>query len=630
MSIDTNHFVLLDDIISGTATLLSDLQEHSSFAADDLAALDSALEMGWQQGLFSFLYIPYEFGVDLVNQQLSCSHDLDNQIHIFWFTQKRHLSVTEIIAFLDTFSTETAGIAEAKLSIEAEQYTEKINTIYEAISRGDVYQINYTTTLNFKAYGHPATLYRRLREHQQVPYAAFANLPLKDQPWLLSFSPELFLDIQANGVIRTKPMKGTAPILGDDQDQQRALNLRDDLKNRAENLMIVDLLRNDLGRIAEIGQVKVPDLFEVNRFGSVWQMTSTVEAKIPLDSSFSSVLKATFPCGSITGAPKKMSMRLIEELEQRTRGIYTGSIGLIESSAGTKAAEALAFHGQLNVMIRSFHLQEKGECFQASMGVGSGIVIDSKASDEYDECFWKVRFVLGLTPEFSIFETMRWSDGGCALLTRHQARLLSSAKALAYPTTDLELEQALCHLLEQLPTVGQYRLKIALEPVNKSDNLVNNSLFVQVNPQLRLVATLFELDELPKEQMLLLNTALTFKPGYLSRHKTSLRSCYDVALKEALQHGAFDQLLFDQEGRLLEGARTNVFLKINDIWYTPSTTQPILNGVMRQEILANPFTYLDTDSIIEKQITREELLEAQEVVLSNALRGLLRVKMLIV
>lgn len=630
MSIDKNHFVLLDDIISGKATLLTGLLGHLSFGADDLAALDLALQKGWKQGFFSFLYIPYEFGLDLVNERPRASNDLNNQIHIFWFVNKQYLSVTEVVSFLESFSTEIAGIAEAKLSISTEEYTQKITSIHEAISRGDVYQINFTSSLAFKSYGHPAALYRRLREQQQVPYAALANLPLIDQSWLLSFSPELFLDIQADGLIRTKPMKGTAPILGDGRDEQRAIELRTDLKNRAENLMIVDLLRNDLGRIAEIGQVKVPALFEVNRFGSVWQMTSTVEAQIPLASSFSSLLKSTFPCGSITGAPKKMSMQLIEELEQRTRGIYTGSIGLIEGSANANVSEGLAFHGQLNVMIRSFHLQEKGDHFEASMGVGSGIVIDSKASDEYDECFWKARFVLGLQPEFAIFETMRWSDGSCALLARHKARLLSSAKALAYPATSAELEQALSCLIEQLPSVGQYRLKIALEPVNKSDKLFENSCFIQINPSLRLVATLFELEELPKEQVLLLNTALIFKPSYLSRHKTSQRSSYDAALKDALQHEAFDQLLFDQEGRLLEGARSNVFVKTNDIWYTPSTALPILNGVMRQEILANPVSYLNTAIIIEEEITRKTLLEAQEVVLSNALRGLLKVKMLIV
>ncbi len=630
MSTAINHFVLLDDISNGRATLLSELHSHLCLAATDLTALDLALQRGWKQGLYSFLYIPYEFGAELVNDAFSTSATHNSQIHIFWFKQKQFLAEIEISQLLMSFSIESAGIAEPKLSINAEQYTQKIATIHEAISRGDVYQINFTSTLDFKVYGHPTALYRRLRERQEVPYAALAKLPFAEQPWLLCFSPELFLDIQANALIRTKPMKGTAPILDDGADEQRAIDLQKDVKNRAENLMIVDLLRNDLGRIACSGQVKVPALFEVNRFGSVWQMTSTVEAKVPPYSTFSSLLKAAFPCGSITGAPKKMSMQLIKELEQRERGIYTGSIGLIEANSDVSELEALSFHGQLNVMIRSFHLSEKGDHFQASMGVGSGIVIDSKASDEYHECFWKARFVLGLQPEFAIFETMRWNDGVCALFQRHKDRLLRSANALAYSASMTEIEQALSTLMEQLPKTGQYRLKIALEPIVMSNELLESDYVTQINPELRLVAFLTELDELHPEQLLLLKNTAIFQPTYLSRYKTNQRVDYDTALKEAIQYDAFDQLLFDKEGFLLEGARSNVFIKINSQWYTPSTDLPILNGVMRQEVLDNSITYLKAVTVIEKKITRQELLEAQEIVLSNALRGVLKVKLMTV
>ena len=623
-----NHFVLLDDISKGAATLLSDLYSHLRFNSNDLARLDNALAEGWKQGLFSFVYIPYEFGLGLVNEQVRAQHDLDdnNQIHIFWFQQKKSLSDAEITEFLGSFSTEVAGVAEATFSISAADYEQKIAAVHRAISRGDVYQINYTASLDFKSYGHPAALYRRLRERQQVPFAALANLPLEQKPWLLSLSPELFLDIQAEGLVKAKPMKGTAPILNDGEDERRAIDLQQDLKNRAENLMIVDLLRNDLGRIAEIGQVKVPALFDVNRFGSVWQMTSTVEAQVPSNLSFSTLLNATFPCGSITGAPKKMSMQIIEELEQRTRGIYTGSIGLIEANSNSAKPGALAFHGQLNVMIRSFHLQEVEDYYLASMGVGSGIVIDSKASDEYDECFWKARFLLGLSPEFAIFETMRWEEGSCVLLAAHKARLLASAVALAYPLLQSELEQGFTCLFDKLATKGLYRLKITLESAVKPFRAVENNVSIELNPHLRLVATIFDLAELSTEQTVLVSKTSTFRPTYLSRYKTDQRSSYDVALAEALKHGAFDQLLFDQEGRLLEGARSNVFLKIKGTWYTPSSGLAILNGVMRQEILAHPISYLNTEKVIETQLTRDDVFSAEEIVLTNALRGLLWVK----
>lgn len=627
-----NYFVLLDDMSKQQAIFLSDFHHHAHFAVSQLSELDNSLYQGWEQGLYSFVYIPYEFGVDLVKEPLTVdgTESITRHIHIFWFKQKKILSVEEVRSFLDTHSSTVAGIAEAQLSIAEKDYVKKIAAVHDAIRRGDVYQINFTSTLDFKSYGHPVALYRRLREQQQVPYAALANLPLDTLPWLLSFSPELFMDIQPDGVIRVKPMKGTAPILNDGQDEQRAIDLQNDPKNRAENLMIVDLLRNDLGRIAEIGQVKVQHLFEVERFGAVWQMTSTIEAKMPTNLQFSDVLKATFPCGSITGAPKKMSMQLIDELEQRERGIYTGSIGLIEKNDNGSDSAGTSWIGRLNVMIRSFHLRDAGEHYEASMGVGSGIVIDSKAAEEYEECFWKSRFVLGLMPEFSVFETMRWEDSRCALLERHKSRLLSTSRALAYPLSRAELDQALAYFFKKLPTTGAYRLKLSLSTISCPFEQLENSWFLELNQHLRMTLSLFSLEELGDEQRVLIKRGAVFSPTYLSRHKTDQRARYDEALFEALAYDAFDQLLFDANGLLLEGGRTNVFLKLENNWYTPSSKLPLLNGVMRQEIMANPERYLNTSEVFESELDIDDVLRAQEVILTNALRGLVSVKVFIV
>lgn len=627
-----NYFVLLDDMSKQQAIFLSDFHHHAHFAVSQLSEFDNSLCQGWEQGLYSFVYIPYEFGVDLVKEPLTVdgTESITRHIHIFWFKQKKILSVEEVRSFLDTHSSTVAGIAEAQLSIAEKDYVKKIAAVHDAIRRGDVYQINFTSTLDFKSYGHPVALYRRLREQQQVPYAALANLPLDTLPWLLSFSPELFMDIQPDGVIRVKPMKGTAPILNDGQDEQRAIDLQNDPKNRAENLMIVDLLRNDLGRIAEIGQVKVQHLFEVERFGAVWQMTSTIEAKMPTNLQFSDVLKATFPCGSITGAPKKMSMQLIDELEQRERGIYTGSIGLIEKNDNGSDSAGTSWIGRLNVMIRSFHLRDAGEHYEASMGVGSGIVIDSKAAEEYEECFWKSRFVLGLMPEFSVFETMRWEDSRCALLERHKSRLLSTSRALAYPLSRAELDQALAYFFEKLPTTGAYRLKLSLSTISCPFEQLENSWFLELNQHLRMTLSLFSLEELGDEQRVLIKRGAVFSPTYLSRHKTDQRARYDEALFEALAYDAFDQLLFDANGLLLEGGRTNVFLKLENNWYTPSSKLPLLNGVMRQEIMANPERYLNTSEVFESELDIDDVLRAQEVILTNALRGLVSVKVFIV
>lgn len=626
------YFVLLDDVLSDRAILLSDFHSHLRFDAEQLTQLDSKVSEAWAQGLYTFFYIPYEFGVELVNGVLSPEvHDsLNRQIHIFCFRKKENLVINEISKFLDDYANTPAGIAEAKLAIDADSFYQKIDTIHKMISRGDVYQINFTSTLDFKAYGHPVALYRRLRTQQRVPYGALANLPIDKQPWLLSFSPELFLDVQPDALVRAKPMKGTAPILNDGQDEQKAINLKNDLKNRAENLMIVDLLRNDLGRIAKTGQVKVPALFEVNPFGAVWQMTSTVEAQMPAELTLSELLKATFPCGSITGAPKKMSMQLIKELEQRQRGIYTGSIGLIEANPQHDKTEGLSFCGQLNVMIRSFHLQEADGHYEVSMGVGSGIVIDSKPEEEYKECFWKLRFVLGLKPEFSIFETMRWENGACKLLSRHKRRLLWSAETLSFPLSSEALDKALNHFFNELPQQGIYRLKLSLQPRAKITQTQTNSWCFELSPDFNLVATLFDLEDLGSNQKLLINKNSVFTLNYLSRHKTDQRSVYDDVLSEALAHGAFDQLIFDQDLILLEGARSNVFLKIDGQWYTPDSKLPLLNGLMRQEVMADPQRYLATENIIEARLHYEDIIRADEILLSNALRGLVPVNILIV
>lgn len=281
-------------------------------------------------------------------------------------------------------------------------------------------------------------------------------------------------------------------------------------------------------------------------------------------------------------------------------------------------------------MIRSFHLRDAGEHYEASMGVGSGIVIDSKAAEEYEECFWKSRFVLGLMPEFSVFETMRWEDSRCALLERHKSRLLSTSRALAYPLSRAELDQALAYFFEKLPTTGAYRLKLSLSTISCPFEQLENSWFLELNQHLRMTLSLFSLEELGDEQRVLIKRGAVFSPTYLSRHKTDQRARYDEALFEALAYDAFDQLLFDANGLLLEGGRTNVFLKLENNWYTPSSKLPLLNGVMRQEIMANPERYLNASEVFESELDIDDVLRAQEVILTNALRGLVSVKVFIV
>ncbi|AIZ18420.1 MULTISPECIES: bifunctional chorismate-binding protein/class IV aminotransferase [Neisseria] len=584
------YFALFDDAVSGRAKRYQNHVESRFFRPEELDALDSALQKGWQKGLHSVLFADYGFGLPLTGVE----SERGGNLALHWFAD---CADTDAENWLARHSDGLpAGISTPQSSVSEADYLDHIRQIHEAIRRGDTYQINYTTRLHLQAYGNPVSLYRRLR--QPVPYAVLSHLPdaQGQSAWTLCFSPELFLKIGSDGTISTEPMKGTAPILGDGQDERRAAELQADPKNRAENVMIVDLLRNDLGKIAQTGTVCVPEPFKVSRFGSVWQMTSTIQAQALPHTSFADILRAAFPCGSITGAPKKMSMQIIESLEAEARGLYTGSIGYLNPCSG-----GLGFEGTFNVVIRTLSLTPLSDgIYQGVYGVGSGIVIDSDPAAEYRECGWKARFLNELRPDFGIFETLRVENGRCALLDRHLCRLKTSAQALNLPLPD-GCENQIKQYIARLPD-GAFRIKALLA----SDGI---SLSRAV------------LNRLTDKQRVIISPAVLPAQNYLRRFKTTCRALFDQAWQTAETQGAFDSLFFNSDGILLEGGRSNVFVKHRGQWLTPSLDLDILNGIMRQAVLDEPQKYLQTNQVIETHITQKTLQEAEEIRLSNALRG---------
>ncbi|HEZ2290739.1 TPA: bifunctional anthranilate synthase component I family protein/aminotransferase class IV [Neisseria meningitidis] len=584
------YFALFDDAVSGRAKRYQNHVESRFFRPEELDALDGALQSGWQKGLHSVLFADYGFGLPL----MGVDSERGGNLAMHWFAD---CADTDAASWLAQHSDGIpAGISTPQSSVSETDYLDRIRQIHEAIRRGDTYQINYTTRLHLQAYGNPVSLYRRLR--QPVPYAVLSHLPDAEgqSAWTLCFSPELFLKIGSDGTISTEPMKGTAPILGDGQDERRAAELQTDPKNRAENVMIVDLLRNDLGKIAQTGKVCVPEPFKVSRFGSVWQMTSTIRAQALPNTSFADILRAAFPCGSITGAPKKMSMQIIESLEAEARGLYTGSIGYLNPCSG-----GLGFEGAFNVVIRTLSLTPLSDgIYQGVYGVGSGIVIDSDPAAEYRECGWKARFLNELRPDFGIFETLRAENGRCTLLDRHLCRLKTSAQALNLPLPDgceNQIKQYIAHLPD-----GAFRVKALLA----SDGI---SLSRAV------------LNHLADKQRVIISPAILPAQNYLRRFKTTCRTVFDQAWQTAETQGAFDSLFFNSDGILLEGGRSNVFIKHRGQWLTPSLDLDILNGIMRQAVLDEPQKYLHTNQVIETHITQKTLQEAEEIRLSNALRG---------
>ncbi|HFA6690244.1 TPA: bifunctional anthranilate synthase component I family protein/aminotransferase class IV [Neisseria gonorrhoeae] len=620
-----SYFALFDDAVSGRAKRYQNHVESRFFHYKELDLLDDALHKGWQKGLHSVLFADYEFGLPLTGVE----SERGGNLALHWFAD---CTDTDAASWLARHSDGLpAGISTPQSSVSETDYLDHIRQIHEAIRRGDTYQINYTTRLHLQAYGNPVSLYRRLR--QPVPYAVLSHLPdaQGQSAWTLCFSPELFLKIGSDGTISTEPMKGTAPILGDGQDERRAAELQNDPKNRAENVMIVDLLRNDLGKIAQTGKVCVPEPFKVSRFGSVWQMTSTIQAQALPHTSFADILRAAFPCGSITGAPKKMSMQIIETLETEARGLYTGSIGYLNPCSG-----GLGFEGIFNVVIRTLSLKPASSpvsdgivsgigspdsnvqartagqggatpyrfqvypLYQGVYGVGSGIVIDSDPAAEYRECGWKARFLNELRPDFGIFETLRVENRRCALLDRHLCRLKAAAQALNLPLPDgceNQIQQYIAHLPD-----GSFRVKALLA----SDGI---SLSRAV------------LNHLADKQRVIISPTVLSAQNYLRRFKTTYRALFDQAWQTAETQGAFDSLFFNSDGILLEGGRSNVFVKHRGQWLTPSLDLDILNGIMRQAVLDEPQKYLQTNQVIETHITQKTLQEAEEIRLSNALRG---------
>lgn len=584
------YFALFDDAVSGRAKRYQNHVESRFFRPEELDALDGALQSGWQKGLHAVLFADYGFGLPLTGVE----SERGGNLALHWFAD---CADTDAASWLARHSDDLpAGISTPQSSVSETDYLDRIRQIHEAIRRGDTYQINYTTRLHLQAYGNPVSLYRRLR--QPVPYAVLSHLPdaQGQSAWTLCFSPELFLKIGSDGTISTEPMKGTAPILGDGQDERRAAELQADPKNRAENVMIVDLLRNDLGKIAQTGTVCVPEPFKVSRFGSVWQMTSTIQAQALPHTSFADILRAAFPCGSITGAPKKMSMQIIESLEAEARGLYTGSIGYLNPCSG-----GLGFEGTFNVVIRTLSLTPLSDgIYQGVYGVGSGIVIDSDPAAEYRECGWKARFLNELRPDFGIFETLRAENGRCTLLDRHLCRLKTSAQALNLPLPD-GCENQIKQYIARLPD-GAFRIKALLA----SDGI---SLSRAV------------LNRLTDKQRVIISPTILPAQNYLRRFKTTCRTVFDQAWQTAETQGAFDSLFFNSDGILLEGGRSNVFVKHRGQWLTPSLDLDILNGIMRQAVLDEPQKYLQTNQVIETHITQKTLQEAEEIRLSNALRG---------
>ena len=376
-------FALLDDAHgeSAVSRLYTELSEIL-LCADAAAwpAFLSAAQVALEAGLHAVALFSYETGAQL--QAIMPREEAALPSRILLFKRCDKLDQAQLSLWLDAQEAQpVAGIAALRASVDERQFSEAIAAVRDYIAAGDTYQVNYTYRLHFDAYGSPIALYRRLRQRQPVPYGALICLP--DGAAVLSLSPELFVRHQA-GRLLARPMKGTAAASGDDaRDQILSADLASDSKNRAENLMIVDLLRNDIARISQVGSVRVPELYAVEPFATVHQMSSKVVGQLVGTPGLAGLMAALFPCGSITGAPKIRAMEIIHEVESGQRGMYCGAIGWMAPDGASS----------FNVAIRTLSVFAGGAI---ELNVGGGVVQDSTPDGEWEEALWKARYVQGL------------------------------------------------------------------------------------------------------------------------------------------------------------------------------------------------------------------------------------------
>ena len=496
----------------------------------------------------------------------------------------------------------------AEFALTEAEYVQRIAAIHEWIRAGDVYQLNFTAPFQITVQGSVAAHYARLRARQPVDYGAF--LHWQQGRHILSFSPELFFRIESDGAARrivTRPMKGTARRgRTTREDREIAEWLRNDPKNRSENVMIVDLLRNDLGRVARTGTVHADRLFDVERYATLWQMTSTVSAELRPEVGFHEIFRALFPSGSVTGAPKVRAMQLLAALEDAPRGVYTGAIGFFSPRQTV-----------FNVAIRTLELEGgRGGDTRGIMGAGSGIVIDSDPAEEYRECLLKAEFLTGPAhrttypfiarqpDKLFLIETLLW-DGAYPFIELHLDRLVDSAEYFDFACEREAVRAALEEHARQFTDVSPRKVRLLLIDPEGNVQIGSEPLPPRQNP--------------PRVGRVCIAPRRTDPVDPTLYHKTTQRPIYALQYLQAAERGFDDVLFLNLRGEVTEGAISNVFVEKDGRWATPPIECGLLAGVYRRHLLA-------TRPEFEERVLRlNDLRHADGVYIANAVRGLRRV-----
>ena len=574
---ESRHCYLFTEPVEVLATRRLDAVERLLRRMDEVVA----------SGYYAAGFVAYEAGRAIVLGEREGSSSAGWPLVWVGVYEKPHvLTPRQVDAYLSD-EERPWHVESVRFDIKKQAYLQALGRIKHHVREGDVYQINFTDAVTFDFDGSALAFYSRLRNQQRVGYGAYLQL---EDGQLLSCSPELFFR-RAGRRIWTRPMKGTIRRGRTvEEDRRLAEELTSDAKGQAENLMIVDLLRNDLSRCCEPGSVRVPSLFEAECYESVIQMTSTVEGRLEDSASYPDIFGALFPCGSVTGAPKRRAMRIIQDLERGPRGPYCGAVGYAAPD------EEAVF----NVAIRTVALQDG----QGRMGVGSGIVWDSVPEAEYEECLLKAHFLTANdrhAKDFKLIETMRWHDGTVANMCYHLERLQESARYFRFPLDAAAFRHQVEQKAQGLPEESTYKVRVTLDRYGHLE-----------------VTT----EEAPPADETPLRLTVAGRPqsseNVFLYHKTTNRDFYERPYREA-QSAGYDEVLFvNERGEVTEGSRSNVFVQCADGLVTPPVMCGLLNGTYRRHLLDA------RGDTAERVIRLDDLRRAEAVYVCNALRGLRR------
>ncbi len=576
--------VLLDDARPGRKRLLVFARPIGTIAAWEPAGVSAALaqmQTARARGYYLAGYLSYEFGY-LLEPRLVALLPRDRKVPLLWF------------GVFDSCETRPGGDAGHVLqcrvrgrayagSLDHEwtgaAYGSRFARVHAWIGEGDIYQANLTFRSRFAFAGDPLDLYLRLRAQSCAAHGAFIH---DGERHVLSLSPELFFETSAEGAIATRPMKGTMARgidAASDASARRALEQSE--KDRAENLMIVDLLRNDLGRIAQLGSVSVGELFSVETYPTLHQMVSTVTARLKPQTDIETLLRALFPCGSVTGAPKIRAMEIIRELEQSPRGIYCGAIGHFAPDGSAK----------FNVAIRTLTISGG----QGELGIGGAIVQDSTASAEYAECLLKARYFEAVRRPLALIETFAFRPrDGFVRLDRHLARMAASAARFGIA---FDRDAAMAVLAKNRPEAAA-RIRLSLA----DDGAISLS------------ATPLEAPA-PVWRYVIASRRVSSGDEML-RHKTGWREIFEIE-RARLGRDSDEAIFLNERGEITEGSRSNIFIRRNGILLTPPLSCGLLNGCLRSELIERGLCR-------ETVLTPSDLETAEEMYFGNSLRGLIR------